>query len=85
MDSWMRAAPIAMTAIGQHLLDPRLFVIPRPFVEPPSRYPVTAKSRQLLFAQSWPFSVKSYGGEFLPRQEARKPKARSPPAGTDLL
>lgn len=85
MDSWMRAAPIAMTAIGQHLLDPRLFVFPRHFVERASRYPVTGRPRQLLFAQSCPFSVKSYGGEFLPRQEAIKPKARSPPAGTALL
>lgn len=36
-------------------------------------------------AHSSPFSVKPYAGEFLPRQDDRKPKEMLPSAGTDRL
>lgn len=41
-----------------------------------SRHPVV---------QEWPLRVMSEGGEFVPFQEAMKPKASFPPAGTVLL
>lgn len=89
--NWMRAALIAMTAIGRHLLDILLLVFSARSssicadVEPSQRYPVATGRRQPVFVQALPFSVKPYGGEFLPCQVARKPKERVPPAETERL
>jgi hypothetical protein len=44
-----------------------------------------ATVRQLVFAQSCPFSEKPYAGVFFPCEEARKPKDRVPSAATVLL
>ncbi len=85
--NWRRAAPIARTAIGRHLL---IYVRStaaatghRP--EPPSLQPGPTKARQLVFAQSCPFNVKSYPAEFSPSQEAMNPKERVPFAWTVRL
>lgn len=88
MDSWMRAAPIATTAIGRHLLvrsrvraplGVRTQNLSRP--ELPASTCFSAGGQEA--AQAAPFSVNAYGAEFLPCHVPRKPKLRLPCAATD--
>lgn len=82
MDSCLRAALIAMTAIGRHLLHSTLGTNDHTVSGAPSG--PSTELRQLV-RHSRPFSAKSCAGEFLPCQEAMKPKLRVPSAGTALL
>ena len=82
MDSCLRAALIAMTAIGRHLLHSTLGTNDHTVSAAPSG-PSTEFVQ--LVSHSRPFNSKSCPGEFLPCQDAMKPKVRVPSAGTVLL
>lgn len=84
---WMRAALIAVTAIGRHLLERTRSASPSGW-EHPHRIGGTLGPVNRInqaFVQACPFNVTSYPGELVPCQEAMKPKARSAPAATVLL
>ncbi len=95
MNFWMRAAPIATTAIG-HTSSRTLAGSEgeRPSLEHAhrSRTPLRSVNRlnlqsaaQVVAAQRPPFSVKLSGTALLSPQEPMKPTAKVPPAETDLL
>ncbi|SNX64824.1 hypothetical protein SAMN06272735_6652 [Streptomyces sp. TLI_55] len=92
---WMRAALVAVTAIGRHLLENTHSASPSGWNVPTVSGTPSTPSTELIrpshqdshqaFAQVCPFNVTLYPGELVPCQEAMKPKARSAPAATVLL
>lgn len=95
MDSWMRAAPIAVTAIGRHLLSHSSSVTAAGTAAvrggltleeaqgPPSIELVHSRS---AYRQAFPLSVKSCGAEFSSSSQVpRKPTPKVPSLVTVLL